>query len=313
MSPAADAPELVQGPCTFDDAGAVRAANGRIHLHTVDFFPPLLDDEKLYGAIAAANALSDIYAMGGEPKTVLNVAGYPPDWSAGRVAAIVEGAVETVVQSGALWVGGHTVRSAEPLFGFSVFGEVDEESMVRNQGALPGDQLYLSKPLGASPLLTAARKQLASDADLRAAAETMARLNRTARDAMQAAGVKAATDVTGFGLLGHAGNLAKGSEVTLSLRAVALPLYEGAAEAAAAGCLSGGVARGKEALRNLVKAESALPSWLVDLTYDAETSGGILAAVPEASVDAYVAAFHDEPAPVWIGEVLEGPAAVRLS
>lgn len=283
-----------------------------MQLHTVDFFPPVLDDPEAYGAVAAANSLSDVYACGGEPRVVLNLAGFPADWGPEILEPVFAGAVAKVAEAGALWVGGHTMRSQEPFFGFAVYGEVAEEHLVTNQGARPGDHLFLTKPLGSGPVTTAIKRGLATPAQADRVAAGMARLNRTAAAAMRAAGVRAGTDVTGFGLLGHAANLARASQVTLELRAVGLPLYPGAGEFAAGGILSGGAARGRRSLAEFVLVEPSVPPWLADLCFDAETSGGILAAVPEAAQAAFEAAFPEGEEPALVGEVQGGEPGVLL-
>lgn len=312
MAPAARSGDLIVGPEGFDDAGAVRRADGVVQLYSVDFFPPVLDDAAAYGMVAAANSLSDIYAMGGEAKVVLNLAGFPADWDAEVTAPIFEGAAAKVVEAGALWVGGHTVRAEEPLFGFAVFGEVAEEHLVTNRGAAPGDLLYLTKPLGGGAITTGVKQRRTRPEHAEAAARGMARLNRDAAAAMRAAGVKAATDITGFGLFGHAANLARGSQVTLAFRAVGLPLYEGAAELAADGILSGASRRGRANLDEFVRVEKVAPAWLADLCFDAETSGGLLVCVPEARQSDFLAAFAPEEQPHLVGEVQAGPPGVHL-
>ncbi len=312
MQPAAESADLLVGPGGFDDAGALRREDGRIQLFSVDFFPPVVDDAAAYGAIAAANSLSDLYAMGGEAVAVLNLAGFPEDWDASVTGPVFEAAAAKVREAEALWVGGHTVRAAEPLFGFAVFGEVAEAHLVTNRGACPGDLLYLSKPLGCGPITTAVKRQEARPEWVEAAQAGMARLNRSAARALRSAGVRAATDVTGFGLFGHAVNLARASAVQLVFRAVALPLYEGAGELAARGVLSGASRRGRGSLGDAVRVEVGVPSWLADLCFDAETSGGILAAVPEAAQSAFEGAFPPGEEPVLVGEVQEGEPGVLL-
>ncbi|HBF23452.1 MAG TPA: selenide, water dikinase SelD [Planctomycetes bacterium] len=312
IAPAASSDALLAGPNGFDDSGAVRLGNGRVGLHTVDFFPPVVDDPAAYGEIAAANALSDIYACGGEPKVVLNIAGFPEEWGKEIVLPIVDAAVAKVAESGAIWAGGHTVRSKEPLFGFAVFGEVAEDALVTNAGARPGDLLFLTKPLGCGPLNTAVKRGSADPGHVAAACAGMARLNAAAGAALLASGSKAATDVTGFGLMGHAANLAKASDVGLDIKAVALPLYEGAAELAAADVFSGSSMRGRQTLEGIVEISSSVPSWLASLCFDAETSGGILACVPGNGRSAFEAAFPEDCPPVFVGEVVEGLPCVRL-
>lgn len=294
----------------------MRLAPGRVGLYTVDFFPPVVDDARAYGAIAAANSLSDIYACGGEAKVVLNLAGFPEEWGEDILGPLFEGAVEKVMEAGALWVGGHSVRSQEPLFGFAVFGEVTEQERIGHEGAQPGDRLFLTKPLGAGSITTGVKKGKTKPEDAAAAVAVMARLNRPAAAAMRASGVRAATDVTGFGLLGHASNLAQGSGVRMQLRAAALPIYAGAAELAERGILSGGSARGRANLAGKVEIGARVPEWLANLAFDAETSGGILACVPAAAAagfpQAYAAAGGRAAEAVEVGEILGGPAGVTL-
>jgi len=273
----------------------------------------VVDDAGAYGAIAAANSLSDIYAMGGEATAVLNLAGFPEDWDASVTEPLFAAAAAKVIESGALWVGGHTVRAAEPLFGFAVFGEVAEEHLVTNQGAEAGDLLYLTKPLGSGSITTGVKQGRVSEEHAAAAQRGMAHLNRRGAAAMRAAGVRAGTDVTGFGLFGHAGNLARGSAVRLVFRAVALPLYDGAGELAADGVYSGASKRGRASMGDLVTVEAGAPEWLAGLCYDAETSGGLLVCVPPEQQAAFLGAFEQDPAPVLVGEVEAGPPGVVLA
>jgi len=312
VASAAGSADLLVGPAGFDDAGAVRREGGRVDLFTVDFFPPVLDDPQAYGAVAAANALSDIYAMGGEARVVLNLAGLPEEWGDDWITPIFAGAIAKIREAEALWVGGHTVTAEDPLFGFAVFGEVSEEQLVTNTAAQEGDLLYLTKPLGCGSLATGLKKRKVGGEHARAVAQGMAKLNRQGAACMRKAGIRAATDVTGFGLFGHAANLARGSEKTLAFRAVGLPLYPGAAELAAGGVFSGGAARGREALSGLVDVAGSVPPWLETLCYDSETSGGLLIAVPEEKQAAFLDAWAEEAPPALVGEVGAGPARVRL-
>lgn len=289
----------------------MRADDGRMQLFTVDFFPPVVDDPAAFGAIAAANSLSDIYACGGEPRVVLNIAGFPPDWDDATLAPIFDGAVSKVREAGALWVGGHTVRSEEPLFGFAVYGEASEDQLITQAGCQVGDRLYLTKPLGAGSINTGVKRGLVSAEDEAAAVAGMSKLNKLGLRAMRAADVKAATDITGFGLMGHAYNMAKASQLTLELRAVGLPLYDGAAALAADGIFSGAANRGREGLGDRVQVSSEVPDWLAAVCFDAETSGGLLVAVPEASAAAFEQELASDP-PAFVGEVKAGEAIVSL-
>ncbi len=282
-----DDPRLLVGPTTFDDAGVVRIdPHGDPHalalVQTVDFFPPVVDDPELYGAIAAANALSDVYAMGGKPLSALCLAGFPRDFPDDWVDAIFRGGFSKVREAGAVVAGGHTVES-DVQFGFSVTGLVDPSAVTSNTGCREGDQLYLTKQLGMGTLTTASKRELISWEQMLPAAHQMATLNNLAGEAMACAGSRGATDVTGFGLLGHGRNLAKGSELTLHLSGKALPIFEGALSFAAEGVASGGSRRNRTALAHEVRVADDVDEALATVCFDAETSGGLLIAVPEGS------------------------------
>lgn len=279
---------LLVGPETFDDAGVVELAGvGGLStdtnlalVQTVDYFPPVVDDPWYYGAVAAANSLSDVYAMGGKPYTALNIAGIPKDFPEEWTARIFEGGFETVKKSGAIVVGGHTVQSAEAIFGFAVTGFVDRRRIVSNAGARAGDVLYLTKRLGMGAMTTGAKQKKITWEEMLPAARQMATLNAAAGDAMLATGVNACTDVTGFGLVGHARNIALASKVTLRFDLASLPVFETALDLARKGTLSGASKRGRTALADVVAIESGLEEARVALVFDAETSGGLLIAVP---------------------------------
>jgi selenide,water dikinase len=277
-------PRLIVGPETFDDAGIVRLdPNGDPDapalVQTVDFFPPVVDDPYFYGAIAAANSLSDVYAMGGRPLSALTLAGFPKDFRQDWIEAIFRGGFEKVREAGAVVAGGHTVEG-EILFGFAVTGLVRPSALTPNSGARPGDLLFLTKRLGMGTLTTAQKRGLLDWQGLLPAARQMAALNRDGAEAMVAAGCRAATDVTGFGLMGHARNLGRASGVTLELEAARLPLFQRALEFAAQGVASGGSKRNREALADEVRVSPAVPEPLATVIFDAETSGGLLLALP---------------------------------
>lgn len=313
IAPAAQSPDLLAGPDAFDDVGAVRQANGRVGLHSVDFFPPVVDDAEAYGAIAAANSLSDIYASGGAPSVVLNLAGFPREWGDDILHPIFKGAVEVVMESGALWVGGHSVLVEEPLFGFSVYGEVAEEHVITNNAAKVGDRLALTKPLGAGTITTGAQRDVVAQEHIDAAVVLMRRLNNKGADAMRAAGVKAATDITGFGLLGHAGNIARASNVQMHFDSSKLPLMSGVEAYAKDGVFSGGSAKGRVTLESMVTIGEEVPEWLSSIGFDAETSGGLLVCVPAGRCDDFESAMPADQPFAWVGEVRAGDAQVVLS
>jgi len=282
-------PRLLVGPETVDDAGVVLLGEaegvpgpGIALVQTVDYFPPVLDDPYLYGAVAAANSLSDVYAMGGRALSALNIAGFPKDFSPEWIREIFRGGFDKVRESGAVIAGGHTVQSPEPMFGFAVTGLVDRARMTANSGARAGDVLYLTKALGMGSITTAGKQRKVDPEVVRAAALQMATLNRAAAEAMTAAGARACTDITGFGLTGHARNIALASGVTLRFHTGALPLFPHAQELARQGVVSGASGRGKANLREVVSIAPEADRAIVDICFDAETSGGLLIVIPAA-------------------------------
>jgi len=281
---------LLIGPDTFDDAGIVSLAGAPglpadspvALVQTIDYFPPVVDEPYWFGAIAAANSLSDVYAMGGTPFSALNLAGIPRDFPPAWTAEIFRGGFEKMREAGALVAGGHTVQSDEAFFGFAVTGLVDRRRVAANSGAQAGDLVYLTKSLGMGSLTTAAKKGAIPWETMLPAARQMATLNERAAAAMNAVGVHACTDVTGFGLVGHARNIAKASGVTLRLELARCPLFPGALELARQGHCSGASKRGQAALREVVALGAGLDAALVNLVFDAETSGGLLIVLPAA-------------------------------
>lgn len=311
-NPAAD-PRLLIGPQTVDDAGVVLlgeaegvGAGARVALvQTVDYFPPVLDDPYLYGAVAAANALSDVYAMGGRPISALNLAGFPKDFAPEWIREIFRGGFDKVREAGAVLAGGHTVQGPEPLFGFAVTGVVDPDRVVGNAGARAGDVLYLTKPLGMGSLTTGGKRGKASPELVRRAAEVMATLNGPAAEAMATVSAHACTDVTGFGLVGHARNIALASGVTLAFSVPDLPLADGALELARDGVVSGGSNRSRAAIGSEVAVDEACELARVAIAFDAETSGGLLIAVDPNEAAALERALEERSVPACrVGAVL---------
>ncbi len=278
---------LLVGPQTLDDAGVVLlgAREGlpggtRLALvQTVDFFPPVVDDPRLYGAIAAANALSDVYAMGGRPFTALALAGFPRDFPLDWRAEILRGGSEKLREAGAILAGGHTVESPVQ-FGYAVTGLIDPGRVATNAGARAGDVAYLTKPLGMGCMTTAAKLGKIEWAELEPAARQMATLNDRACAAMNAAAAHAATDITGYGLIGHGLNIARASGLAFHVRVGEVPLFPGALELARKGLFSGGARRSRETLGQEVEIGPGLEEARVNLLFDAETSGGLLIVVP---------------------------------
>jgi len=279
---------LLVGSESFDDAGVFVLSDDMALVQTVDFFAPVVDDPYDFGRIAAANALSDVYAMGGEPLTALNIVGFPTSKLPIEVLTeILRGGHEMVRAAGALTVGGHTVVDEELKYGLAVTGRADPRRLLTNTGARVGDRLVLTKPLGSGLLTTAARSGNL-DADLhRTMVEWMTRLNDVASRAALAVGARCATDVTGFGLLGHASHMARGSGVTLTIDVASVPLLPGARAAAERGVNTGGGGRNAEYLKPRVEwggTDAIMRTILVD----PQTSGGLLVAVPEPALDDYL-------------------------
>jgi selenide, water dikinase len=279
LPPHAD-PRLLVGRETFDDAGVFALSDELALVQTVDFFAPIVDDPYLFGQVAAANALSDVYAMGGEPLTALSIAGFPTGKLPLEVLTeILRGGQDKVHEAGAVLVGGHTVVDDEVKFGLAVTGRVHPARMLTNAGARAGDRLLLTKPIGTGVLATAAKRDDLAPELARGMVEQMATLNRDAARAAVALGARCATDVTGFGLLGHASHVARASNVTLRIAASRVPVMPGAREALARGHVPGGSARNAEYLAPLTAWED-VPEPLRALLVDPQTSGGLLVALP---------------------------------
>jgi selenide,water dikinase len=254
-------------------------------VQTVDFFPPLVDDPFTFGQIAAANSLSDVYAMGGRPLTALNIVGYPDkDLPADILERILAGGAERVSKAGASIIGGHTVRDSEIKYGLSVTGVVHPDQVVTNSGAKPGDLLVLTKPLGSGILAVAFKMNVIPESDLAEAVEVMIDLNAAAAEAMIATGVNAATDVTGFGLIGHAFEMAEASHVTIEIDSDAVPLMGQVTDLASKGCLTRAHRTNLAYLGGRFSA-GRVDALLVNILADAQTSGGLLISVPAPSAD----------------------------
>ena len=281
-------PRLAVGSATGDDAAIVMVREDLALVQTIDFFTPLVDDPYDFGRIAAANALSDVYAMGGTPLSALNVVAFPLEAQGPEVLAeILRGGLDVVLEAGAMLVGGHSIKDDEPKYGLAVTGTVDPARMTTNAGGRAGDVLVLTKPLGVGAIVTARKRGVADDALLARAVAVMVTLNADAARAAVAAGVRGMTDVTGFGLLGHLHHLARESGVAAELDAAAVPAIEGV-EALLAGedGVSGGSRRNAEWAHGFSTFDEAVPAWRRRLVTDATTSGGLLAAVsPERAAE----------------------------
>lgn len=303
----ADPPALLVGLAPSDDAAVVMLSDDLALVSTTDFFPPLVDDPYDFGAIAASNACSDVFAMGGKVLIALNVAAFPEALPASAIAGILAGARDTVNAAGGRVAGGHTIRSEEPIFGLAVQGSVDPRAVWHKGGARPGDLLVLSKPLGTGLVLAG------GDSDeVATATESMKGTNRIAADVLAclARRPSAVTDVTGFGLAGHAWEMADRSDAALHFDGSALPLLPGARQAAATGVRTGGDPRNRQHLEGhvTVATRNDHPDELEALIFDPQTSGGLLAAVDPAAVPE----LNDQGFFAVVGEVRPGPAAVVI-
>ncbi len=302
----ADDDGFASGMESHDDAGYV-AFGGGLLLQSVDFFTPIVDHPYRFGQVAAANALSDIYAMGGEPLTALNLVAFPCELDPEVLRDILAGGTSKLEEAGARLLGGHSVQDDVPKYGVAVTGFVEPDRIVRNRGARPGDGLVLTKPLGIGILATALKRDLVGEEDIEDAVTAAAHLNRAARDAMRAVGPSAATDVTGYGLLGHAGEMLLGAGLGAVLSRGAVPVWDRAQELAADGCYAAGLAANREHREPDVVAEGVSAEAVLPL-YDPQTSGGLLIAVGRERVEALVAelAARGEVAAL-IGEVTDEP------
>jgi len=282
VMPPLDDPNVLVGFETSDDAGVYRIAPDLALALTVDFFTPIVDDPATFGAIAAANSLSDLYAMGAKPAVALAVAAFPESGLDKDVlGAIFAGGAAKAREAGIAIIGGHTVKDPEPKYGLCVVGLIHPDKIVRNSTARPGDALVLTKPLGTGIITTARRRDAIGDADLAAAAESMTTLNRAASDAMLSVGIDAATDITGFGFIGHLREMIDGSGAGAAIDAASVPLLDRALELAALGHAPGGSKSNLERALALGTSFESVPEPLRLVLCDAQTSGGLLIAVPE--------------------------------
>lgn len=305
-------PSLLVGFDRSDDASVYKISEDLALVQTVDFFPPIADDPYLFGQIAAANALSDVYAMGGEPRLCLNIMAVPKDMPPGAVHQLLRGGYDKVYEAGALITGGHSILDDEPKYGLAVTGFVHPDKLITNAGAKPGDVLLFTKPLGLGVLATAAKAGLVPPGVLDRAYGLMATLNKAARDAMVRYRVHACTDVTGFGLLGHGLEMAQGGGVELEIDAEAVDFLPEAAELARMGVLPEGMYRNRAFAGDSVDpGETEL--WRQDLFYDPQTSGGLLMAVdPEDAEALYQALRPAVPSAQRIGTVQEYRGGRRI-
>ena len=310
-------PNLLVGVNTGDDAAVYRMDEDTALIQTVDFFPPIVDDPYAFGQIAVANALSDVYAMGGKPLIALNVVGFPVALPKHILGTILIGGSDKAREAGTLIVGGHTVDDDEPKYGLSVTGVVRPGAEVTNAGAQPGDRLVLTKPLGTGIITTAGKQGVAPPDVIEAAVEVMSALNRSASEAMVSVGASACVDVTGFGLLGHLRGMTRASGVSATVSLGSIPFIEGAVRLAEEGVAPGGTHRNLESLEGDVAWDEAITDVQKILLADAQTSGGLLIAAAEGSIPALLDALEERGVETRavIGEIsaADGGAAIRVA
>jgi selenium donor protein len=296
-----------------DDAVVYRMENGTLLVATADFFAPVVDDAYTYGAIAAANSISDVYAMGGTPFLALNLAAIPSDMPPEIAAEIFRGGMEKAREAGVVVAGGHTMDDKEPKYGLAVIGTVEPEHLLLKGGARPGERLVLTKPLGSGVITTAYRAGQASPEALAPAVPWMLRLNRDAVRAVHATSARGATDITGFGFLGHAAEMALAAGVRFRVWADRVPILEAARPLADLWLFPGGTAANEMYFGQWVTFDPSIPEEVQMLLYDAQTNGGILAAIPAAEMDRFAEACQALDQPFWeIGEVLEGEPGIEV-
>ncbi len=303
-------PNVLVGFDTNDDAGVYRLTDDLALVQTVDFFTPIVDDAYLYGEIAAANSLSDVYAMGGRPISALSIVGFPDKGDPDVMEQIILGGLSKMAEAGCSVIGGHSIRDDDIKFGYAVTGVINPQRVWRNVGAQPGDVLLLTKAIGTGVISTALKKQRASEASLAASVASMTRLNRDAAEALLEAdggsgAIHAVTDITGFGLLGHAREMAVGSGISLEIDHARVDYLPGAVEAAREGHLAGGLKNNREFVGDCVGFSASVPEEFRNLLYDPQTSGGLLVAIAREKADVAIAALAQRRvAPRSIGTVL---------
>jgi selenide,water dikinase len=313
MFAAADYPDLLQGLAQPDDAAVWRLDGERALVLTSDFFPPIVDDAYSFGAIAASNALSDLYAMGARPLLAINLVGFPKRLDPSILSEILRGGAEKVREAGAVIAGGHTTDDTEPKYGLAVIGMVHPEKVWTKGGARPGDRLYQTKSLGTGVVTTAQKRDAVDDSDLRAATESMCRLHRGATQVLEGfdGAIHAATDITGFGLVGHAHEMAQASGLTLRLNLHQLPWLPGAERYAREGFVPGGGKRNHGYYGKWIRWTAQPQDWQAALVSDPQTAGGLFLSVDPSRGDALERAFEQANEPLHrIGDVVAGDPGI---
>jgi selenide,water dikinase len=305
-----DFPHLLVGLDRADDAAVYQLNEQQAIISTTDFFPPIVDDPYDFGAIAAANAMSDVYAMGGQVLLGINLVAFPANLDKAILQAILRGGAEKMAEAGGVVVGGHSVEDKEPKYGLAVTGIIDPELVKRKGGARPGDALVLTKPLGAGVVTTALKNQQAEPADVAAATESMKKLNKLAAESALAAGAHGMTDITGFGLLGHAQEMAAAAGVDFHFELAALPWLPGTQRYAAMGAFPGGMGRNQEYFAPSVEFGNGVDLMVQDMLWTPETSGGLLIALPPDAVTNFQELC---PAGVVVGNVVAGSGRIKVA
>ena len=303
-------PNVLVGLETSDDAGVYKLTDEIALVQTVDFFTPIVDDPFTFGQVAAANALSDVYAMGGKPLTAMNLVAFPiKTLSSSILKEILLGGLSKMAEAGVALVGGHTVEDPELKYGLSVTGIIHPDKILSNAKALPGDQLVLTKPIGTGIISTALKGGMASEEAVSKMVETMVALNRKASEQMRAFGAHSCTDITGFGFIGHALEMAVASQVGMVIRSERIPILPGALEYATLGLIPGGAHSNRKFYSCKVEVDVTVLALLVDLLYDPQTSGGLLIALPSGKAEGLVESLRKEGIPdaSVVGEVVHGP------
>lgn len=320
-------PNLIVGLNPGDDAAVYLINEEQALVQTLDFFPPIVDDPYTFGAIAAANSISDVYAMGGEVALALNIVAFPTDLDKAILTAILQGGSDKVREAGGVIGGGHTVTDPEPKYGLCITGLASLRHLMRKEGALPGDLLLLTKPIGTGVITTAAKNDRADPAHLQSAVDWMLRLNGPGSRVLRWAGVRACTDITGFGLLGHASEMAQASGAQLRISASSVPFIEGALGYVRDKQVPGGTGRNREYLLSpglpeaahpagqqtlvRVRTEGKIRADIMSLLFDPQTSGGLFAAVPADRIASVRAALEEQDVQSWeVGEVADGAGVV---
>ena len=307
LFPAEQHPELLVGLSVSDDAAVYRLSDEMAVIQTLDFFTPVVDDPYDYGAVAAANAMSDVYAMGGEVVLALNICGFPPDLPPEVITKILRGGAEKVAEGGGVLAGGHTVDDDEPKYGLSVMGLVHPEEIWTKAAAQPGDALVLTKPLGVGLITTVLKADAAAPEHVAGAVESMKKLNREAAQLIRQVGVRSVTDVTGFALLGHGYEMAEKSGAMLRFHLERIPFLAGAREYADMWLFPGGTCDNEQAYEHAVTFAAGIEEEVRQLLYTPETSGGLLVAVPPRRLERLLGLFEEAGHPCWVvGEVVEG-------